>query len=127
MSALLEIEGLEASYGAAQVLFGMTLSVGAGEVVTLMGRNGMGKTTTIRTLMGMMAASRRPYPLRWRGHDRQCPPYRIAQAGIGLVPEGRQNLSDALRGGESRRHLGQPSCRHARPGRWSASTGSSRA
>ncbi|WP_306029668.1 ABC transporter ATP-binding protein [Stappia sp. MMSF_3263] len=89
MSALLEIEGLEASYGAAQVLFGMTLSVGAGEVVTLMGRNGMGKTTTIRTLMGMMAAS--AGRIRFDGEDMTgMPAYRIAQAGIGLVPEGRQ-------------------------------------
>jgi branched-chain amino acid transport system ATP-binding protein len=89
MTMLLEIEGLEASYGAAQVLFGMTLSVGAGEVVTLMGRNGMGKTTTIRTLMGMMPAS--AGRVRFDGEDLTgMPSYRIAQAGIGLVPEGRQ-------------------------------------
>ena len=89
MTALLQIEGLEAGYGGAQVLFGMALTVQAGEIATLLGRNGMGKTTTIRGLMGLL----RPTAGRivFDGADvTGLPPYRLAQAGIGLVPEGRQ-------------------------------------
>jgi branched-chain amino acid transport system ATP-binding protein len=85
----LEIEGLEAGYGGAQVLFGVSLTVAAGEIATLLGRNGMGKTTTIRSLLGLLrpGAGR----IRFAGADiTGLPPYRIAQAGIGLVPEGRQ-------------------------------------
>ena len=89
MSALLEIEGLEAGYGGAQVLFGVSLSVAAGEIATLLGRNGMGKTTTIRSLLGLLRP--RAGRIRFDGADiTGLPPYRIAQAGIGLVPEGRQ-------------------------------------
>ena len=86
---MLTVERLNAGYGPAQVLFNVTFSVGAGEVVTLLGRNGMGKTTTIKTLMGLLPAR--------RGSARFAeeellgrPPYRIAQRGLGLVPEGRQ-------------------------------------
>ncbi len=89
MTALLEIEGLEAGYGGAQVLFGVSLTVAAGEIATLLGRNGMGKTTTIRSLLGLLrpGAGR----IRFDGADiTGLPPYRVAQAGIGLVPEGRQ-------------------------------------
>jgi branched-chain amino acid transport system ATP-binding protein len=87
--ALLELEGVETCYGLSQVLFGMTLAVGAGEMVTLMGRNGMGKTTTVRSIMGLTQA--RAGAIRFRGRDiREFPSYRIAQLGIGLVPEGRQ-------------------------------------
>ncbi|MDR6291401.1 branched-chain amino acid transport system ATP-binding protein [Inquilinus ginsengisoli] len=89
MTALLTIDGLEAGYGGAQVLFGVALTVGAGEIATLLGRNGMGKTTTIRSLMGLLrpAAGR----IVFDGADvTGLPPYRLAQAGIGLVPEGRQ-------------------------------------
>ncbi|MGO4724477.1 MULTISPECIES: ABC transporter ATP-binding protein [Inquilinus] len=86
---MLTIDGLEAGYGGAQVLFGVALTVGAGEIATLLGRNGMGKTTTIRSLMGLLrpAAGR----IVFDGADvTGLPPYRLAQAGIGLVPEGRQ-------------------------------------
>jgi branched-chain amino acid transport system ATP-binding protein len=86
---LLSVEGLAAGYGAAQVLFGVDLEVGEGEVVTLLGRNGMGKTTTIRAIMGLI----RPWQgrVRVRGADLTgARPHRIAQAGLGLVPEGRQ-------------------------------------
>src|SRR4029077_15808647 len=87
--ALLEVEAIETCYGLSQVLFGMSLAVGAGEMVTLMGRNGMGKTTTVRSIMGLTQA--RPGTIRFRGRDiREAPSYRIAQLGIGLVPEGRQ-------------------------------------
>jgi branched-chain amino acid transport system ATP-binding protein len=92
---LLEVDGIETCYGLSQVLFAISLSIAAGEMVTLMGRNGMGKTTTVRSIMGLTPA--RAGSIRFRGRDiRELPSYRIAQLGIGLVPEGRQifpNLS----------------------------------
>ncbi len=92
---MLDVEQLEAGYGQSQALFGMSLRVEAGEVVTLMGRNGMGKTTTVHAIMGLVPA--RSGSIRFNGRDiRGLPPYRIARLGLGLVPEGRQifpNLS----------------------------------
>jgi branched-chain amino acid transport system ATP-binding protein len=88
-SALLAISGLEAGYGEQQVLYGIDLAVGAGEVVSLMGRNGMGKTTTVRALMGLLPVSAGDICFEGRPIG-GAPPFRIAQAGIGLVPEGRQ-------------------------------------
>jgi branched-chain amino acid transport system ATP-binding protein len=92
---MLDVEQLQASYGQSQVLFGMSLRVEAGEVVTLMGRNGMGKTTTVHAIMGLV--STRSGSIRFNGQDiLGLPPYRIARLGLGLVPEGRQifpNLS----------------------------------
>jgi branched-chain amino acid transport system ATP-binding protein len=86
---MLRVSGLETFYGASQALFGMELSVGAGEVVTLMGRNGMGKTTTINSIMGICAP--KAGTVEFAGQPvRGLPPYRIAKLGIGLVPEGRQ-------------------------------------
>src|SRR5881394_4270676 len=86
---MLSVENLAASYGPAQVLFDISFAVGAGDVVTLLGRNGMGKTTTIRTLMGLLPA--RGGNLKFEGDALLGrAPYRIAQRGIGLVPEGRQ-------------------------------------
>jgi len=86
---MLRVEHLAAAYGQAQVLFDVNFVIGAGEVVTLIGRNGMGKTTTIRTLMGLMPA--RGGSATFDGQRLiGLPPYRIAQAGLGLVPEGRQ-------------------------------------
>jgi branched-chain amino acid transport system ATP-binding protein len=92
---LLEVSNIETCYGLSQVLFGLSLAISPGEMVTLMGRNGMGKTTTVRSIMGLtpaMAGS-----IRFDGRDiRGLPSYRVAQLGIGLVPEGRQifpNLS----------------------------------
>jgi branched-chain amino acid transport system ATP-binding protein len=86
---LLEVDGIETCYGLSQVLFGLSLSIRAGEMVALMGRNGMGKTTTIRSIMGLTPA--RAGAIRFAGHDvRSLPCFRIAQLGIGLVPEGRQ-------------------------------------
>ena len=86
---MLHVETLKAAYGAAQVLFDVSFSVGEGEMVTLLGRNGMGKTTTISTIMGLMPAA--GGRIAFDGAE-LCglPPYRIAQAGLGLVPEGRQ-------------------------------------
>src|SRR5262249_16644537 len=87
--AMLELDGVEAGYGESQVLFGMSLHVDAGEVVALLGRNGMGKTTTVRAIMGLTPARRGEIRLRgWPIHG--WPEFRIAQAGLGLVPEGRQ-------------------------------------
>jgi len=86
---MLEVSDLSSGYGDAQVLFGVGFSVGAGEVVTLIGRNGMGKTTTISTIMGLIPA--RTGKVVVNGLDlTNAPPFRLAQAGIGLVPEGRQ-------------------------------------
>ena len=87
--SLLEVENVETCYGLSQVLFGLSLQVNAGEMVALMGRNGMGKTTTIRSIMGLTRA--RAGTIRFAGQDiRDLPSFRIAQLGIGLVPEGRQ-------------------------------------
>jgi len=86
---MLDVRNLSAFYGPAQALFDITFSVGAGEVVTLIGRNGMGKTTTISTLMGLVHA--RGGSATFEGQSLTgLPSYRIAQAGLGLVPEGRQ-------------------------------------
>jgi len=86
---MLSVEPLQAAYGPAQVLFDISLRVGAGEVVTLLGRNGMGKTTTIRTIMGLLPAC--GGTAAFEGVSLiGLPAYRIAQAGLGLVPEGRQ-------------------------------------
>jgi branched-chain amino acid transport system ATP-binding protein len=86
---MLQVEGLETAYGRSQVLFGLSLSVGAGEVATLLGRNGMGKTTTVRSIMGMVRT--RAGTIRFGGKALHgLPSYRVAQAGLGLVPEGRQ-------------------------------------
>ena len=92
---MLNVEGLETAYGASQVLFGISFGVGAGEVVTLLGRNGMGKTTTIRSIMGLVKA--KAGTITFEGDDiLGLPPFKVAQFGLGLVPEGRQifpNLS----------------------------------
>ncbi|MDQ4059565.1 MAG: ATP-binding cassette domain-containing protein, partial [Pseudomonadota bacterium] len=94
-AALLQLEEVETFYGRSQALFGMALSVRPREVVALLGRNGMGKTTTVRSIMGLTRARRGS--IRFAGREiRQLPAYRIARLGIGLVPEGRQifpNLS----------------------------------
>lgn len=92
---LLRVENIESSYGVSQVLFGVSLEVGVGEVVTLLGRNGMGKTTTVRTIMGIMTPHAGEIYLGGKPIHTE-PSYKVAQAGLGLVPEGRQifpNLS----------------------------------
>jgi len=86
---MLAVDSIETAYGASQVLFGVSLTVGDGQVVTLLGRNGMGKTTTVRSIMGI--APPRAGTISFEGRLIQgLPPYRVAQAGLGLVPEGRQ-------------------------------------
>ena len=86
---MLEVRALEAAYGTSQVLFGVDFAVRAGEVVTLLGRNGMGKTTTVRAIMGILPP--RAGAVHLDGHALTgLPAYRVAQRGLGLVPEGRQ-------------------------------------
>ncbi len=86
---LLEVDNLETAYGPSQVLFNLNLQVEKGETVTLLGRNGMGKTTTVRSIMGLTRA--RAGSIRFRGEaiERHSPD-RIGRLGIALVPEGRQ-------------------------------------
>ena len=92
---MLRVEGLETAYGASQVLFGISISISPGEVATLLGRNGMGKTTTVRSILGLTRARAGAITFRGKRIEREAPD-RIARAGIALVPEGRQifpNLS----------------------------------
>ena len=92
---MLVVQGLQTHYGTSQALFGMELNVDAGEVVTLLGRNGMGKTTTINSIMGIVSPSAGEISLEGKRID-NMPSFRIAKLGLGLVPEGRQvfpNLS----------------------------------
>ncbi|MBB4095252.1 ABC transporter ATP-binding protein [Brucella pecoris] len=86
---MLKIEGLQAAYGHSQVLFDVSLEVNEGELVTLMGRNGMGKTTTIRTLMGLLTAKGGQVQIAGRDTTSYSPE-KVARLGVGLVPEGRQ-------------------------------------
>ncbi len=90
---MLHLHDIESGYGAGQVLFGVSLSVPAGRVVSLMGRNGMGKTTTIRTIMGQLPLTAGRI-LRFGNDQPDQSPFQIARAGIGLVPEGRQIFSN---------------------------------
>src|SRR5476649_1648550 len=93
--SVLDAAEIETCYGLSQVLFGLSLTIAPGEMVTLMGRNGMGKSTTVRSIMGLTPA--RAGTIKFLGNEiRGLSSYRIAQLGIGLVPEGRQifpNLS----------------------------------
>ena len=86
---LLEVQGLTAAYGRSQVLFGIDLVVGAGEMTSLLGRNGMGKTTTVYSIMGLVSPLGGSVRMAGRDLTGQ-PPWRIGQAGLGLVPEARQ-------------------------------------
>jgi branched-chain amino acid transport system ATP-binding protein len=95
MSALLEIEGLQTAYGSSQVLFGISFNIQTGEVATLLGRNGMGKTTTVRSILGLTRASGGAVRFLGERIDNLTSD-RIARMGLALVPEGRQifpNLS----------------------------------
>ena len=117
MTPLLEVEGIHTAYGTSRVLFGISLDIKPGECVGLLGRNGMGKTTTMRSLMGMLRPTRGR--VLWKGTDIVgWKPHRIARAGIGFVPEDRrvfaeltvwENLDIAARAAR-------------RPGRWNIET-----
>ena len=111
--SLLSLQGVEASYGASQALFGVDLTIEQGQVVALMGRNGMGKTTTIRAIFGLTppGAGR----IAFAGQDLVGrPPHRIARLGLGLVPEGRRCFPNLT----VRENL----LAAARPGRWTVET-----
>jgi branched-chain amino acid transport system ATP-binding protein len=93
MTVLLDVQGLSAFYGRAQVLFGLTLQLRAGEVVALVGRNGAGKTTTLKAIMGLVEA--RAEGLTFKGRSiGNLPAYRIARQGLGYVPEDRRIFTD---------------------------------
>jgi len=105
---MLEMAEVEAGYGDAQVLFGVGLTIGQGQVVTLLGRNGMGKSTTVKTMTGLLPARRGSIRFGGRPIER-LGAHRIARAGLGLVPEGRrifgnltvrENLAATARPGE---------------------------
>jgi branched-chain amino acid transport system ATP-binding protein len=108
MTTLLKLDGVTAFYGASQALFGVDLEVGEGEVVALMGRNGMGKTTTVRTISSLLRP--REGAITFAGQPtRGLAVHRVARLGIGLVPEGRrcfapltveENLTAAARPGD---------------------------
>jgi branched-chain amino acid transport system ATP-binding protein len=86
---MLDVAKLETFYGASQALFGVDLQVGEGQMVALLGRNGMGKTTTLRSICGLTPA--RKGSIVYRGEDiRGLPAFKVARRGIGLVPEGRR-------------------------------------
>jgi branched-chain amino acid transport system ATP-binding protein len=95
VTQLLEVEAVHAAYGPSEVLFGVSLGINEGEVVTLLGRNGMGKTTTVRTIMGLMRCLNGR--ILWRGQPiANRPSHIVAKLGLGYVPEGRRifpNLS----------------------------------
>jgi len=106
---LLQAHGVHAGYGASPVLFGIDLEIGAGEIVTLLGRNGMGKTTFVRSVMGLLRPSAGQIRFADRAIETQ-PAHRIARLGLALVPEGRQifpnltveeHLTAFHRGGET--------------------------
>jgi branched-chain amino acid transport system ATP-binding protein len=117
LTALLEVEGIHTAYGSSRVLFGITLDIQAGECVCLLGRNGVGKTTTMRSIMGLTPPSQGH--VRFKGKDiTGSVPYRLARSGIGYVPEDRrifaeltvwENLEVAARSAN-------------RPGPWKAET-----
>src|SRR3970040_372030 len=91
-AAMLEVRALSAAYGKAQVLFGLDFTAQAGEVLALLGRNGAGKTTALKRIMGLL-----PHPageIRFDGARIDAlPPYRIARLGLGYVPEGRGDFT----------------------------------
>jgi branched-chain amino acid transport system ATP-binding protein len=117
LTPLLEVDGIHTAYGSSRVLFGISLDIKPGECVCLLGRNGVGKTTTMRSIMGLTPPSQGH--VRFKGEDiTGSPPYRLARRGIGYVPEDRrifaeltlwENLDVAARAAD-------------RSGRWTAET-----
>ncbi|MEL7211833.1 MAG: ABC transporter ATP-binding protein [Pseudomonadota bacterium] len=109
MSALLELEGITARYGASQALFGVDLTIGEGELVALMGRNGMGKSTTIKVICRLLRHEEGQAV--FAGHDlARLPPHRAARLGLGLVPEGRRCFANLT--------VWENLYASARPGEW---------
>ncbi|HVC60648.1 MAG TPA: ABC transporter ATP-binding protein [Acetobacteraceae bacterium] len=110
---LLSVEDIRTAYGLSQVLFGISLEVAQGECVCLLGRNGVGKSTTMRSIMGLTPP--RAGRVMWRGQDvAGWPPYRIARAGIGFVPEDRRIFAEL----SVWENLDVASRAARRPGRW---------
>jgi branched-chain amino acid transport system ATP-binding protein len=111
--SLLEVHDIHAAYGSSRVLFGISLEVAQGECVCLLGRNGVGKTTTMRAIMGLTPPS--AGRVVWKGQDiAGWPPFRIARAGIGFVPEDRRIFAEL----SVRENLGVAGQAAGRPGRW---------
>ena len=109
---MLEVRGLDAGYGAATILFDVSLDVGEGEAVALLGRNGAGKSTTLKAIAGWLKPARGEIRFGGRRID-GAPSYRIAQAGLGFVPEGRRIFTDLtveqnLEVGRRDAHAGTP-------------------
>jgi branched-chain amino acid transport system ATP-binding protein len=117
MTKLLALEDIHTAYGLSRVLFGVSLDVEEGECVCLLGRNGVGKTTTMRSVMGLTPPSAGRILLR--GHDiTGRPPFRVARAGIGFVPEDRRIFAELT----VWENLDVAARVAARPGRWNLST-----
>jgi branched-chain amino acid transport system ATP-binding protein len=113
MSALLELQDVHAAYGLSRVLFGISIEVNEGECVCLLGRNGVGKTTTMRSVMGLTPPS--AGRVRFKSRDiTGLPPYRVARAGIGFVPEDRRIFAEL----SVWENLDVAQRAAARPGRW---------
>ncbi len=113
---MLEVSEIDVFHGASQALFAMSLTVGEGEVVTLMGRNGMGKTTTVHAIMGILPVAKGSISFAGAAID-GLPSHRVAQAGLGLVPEGRQIFPNLT---VNENLVATAANRAARPNPWSA-------
>src|SRR5215813_12619583 len=113
MSAVLSVDDIHSAYGLSRVLFGVSLEVAAGECVCLLGRNGVGKTTTMRSVMGMLRPT--SGQVRWKGAEiTGWAPHRIARAGIGFVPEDRRIFAEL----SVLENLDVAARAARRPGRW---------
>jgi ABC-type branched-subunit amino acid transport system ATPase component len=125
-SPLLEVSGLQTAYGTSQVLFGLDVRIAAGEVATLLGRNGMGKTTTVRSMLGLTRSN--GGEVRFLGERIDgLTPDRIARMGLAVVPEGRQIFPNLSVQENLVAFAANGAMAAATPGRWSACTACSRA
>jgi branched-chain amino acid transport system ATP-binding protein len=117
LTPLLEVDGIHTAYGSSRVLFGITLAINAGECVCLLGRNGVGKTTTLRSIMGLTPPSQGH--VRFKGKDiTGSEPYRLARSGIGYVPEDRRIFAELT----VRENLEVAARSANRSGHWTAQT-----
>ena len=117
MTALLEVDGIHTAYGTSRVLFGVSLTIEPGECVCLLGRNGVGKTTTMRSIMGLTPPSQGR--IRFKGKDiTGSPPYRLARDGMGYVPEERRIFAELT----VRENLEVAAASANRTGAWTAET-----
>jgi branched-chain amino acid transport system ATP-binding protein len=117
LTALLEVDGIHTAYGTSRVLFGVSLTIEPGECVCLLGRNGVGKTTTMRSIMGLTPPSQGR--IRFKGKDiTGSPPYRLARDGMGYVPEERRIFAELT----VRENLEVAAASANRTGAWTAET-----